>query len=46
MANLNKLDAETVNLMIAAKKIAGKPPSNGKYEWSPALEKAGRAVTY
>ena len=33
-------------MMVAAEKQVGRPPSNGKYEWSPALEKAGRAITY
>ena len=32
--------------MISAEKFAGRPPSNGAYEWSPSLEKTGRAITY
>ena len=46
LRKLDKLDAERVALMVAAEKRAGRPPSNGKYEWSPSLEKAGRRVTY
>jgi len=44
--NLDRLDRERVNYVISAEKFAGRPPSNGAYEWSPSLEKTGRTITY
>ena len=32
--------------MIAAEKLAGRKQRTGKYDWSPALEKVGRTVTF
>ena len=43
---LDLMDKERVGYMISAEKFSGKAPPNGVYEWSPSLEKAGRAITY
>ena len=46
LRGLDKLDQERVQLMIAAEKKVGRAPRYGIYDWSPALEKAGRQITF
>ena len=46
ICKLNKLDQEKTRYMLTAERLAGKAPPQGIYEWSPALEHAGRTFMY
>ena len=46
LEQLDAVDKQRINLMIAAEKKVGPPTRPGVYNWSPSLEKAGRCITH